>query len=376
MGISAFLTAPMAKEPEKLELRLVEEDTKPDKSYIRLGEDAVEVMEDLPPVRLETVVSSGMNAAGRDELKKRSNEPDLRSLIEMDIPAPSEPWETKQAEGPGFPWGWVALIACIFGAAIIWSLVNVNSAEQQRKDFNQDALAILEKDNQEEIEAIEMIDTLDGVVRDFFDARSVDEMLRFVRHPERVRPLMENYYGKEAPEPRRVMQVNSLKPITIDKRRGDFWMVSCDLNNQLRVDLLLEALSAKEAKVDWETFACYQPMAWNEFARTRPGGYSGDFRVSVQRDNFHSHEFADSETYDCYRLTAMDSEETLYGYVRRKTALASRMAELTEGMDGSPVPMILRLHLQEGLDSPRGLHVLELVNPRWVFVEDPGIKEP
>jgi len=375
MGISAFLAPPMAKEPEKVELRLVEEDTKPDTSYVRLGKDAVEVVEDLPPVRLETVVSPGRQAAGRDEIKKRSKEPDLRSLIEMDIPAPSEPWETKQAEGPGFPWGWVALIACLFGAAIIWSLVNVNSAEEQRKDFNQDALAILEKDKQEEIEAIELIDTLDQVVRDFFDARSVDEMLRFVRHPERVRPLMENYYGEKAPQPRRVLQVNSLEPLTIEKR-GDFWMVSCDLNNQVRVALLLEVFSAKEAKVDWETFACYQPMAWDEFARTRPGGFTGDFRVYVQRDNFHSHEFADSQVYDCYRLTALDSEQTLYGYVRRKTALASRMAELTEGMQASPLTMILRLHLPEGLASTRGVHVLELVNPRWMFVEDPGIKEP
>lgn len=375
MGISAFLAPPMAKEPEKVELRLLEEDTKPDTSYVRLGKDAVEVVEDLPPVRLETVVSQGRHAAGREEIKKRSKEPDLRSLIEMDTPAPSEPWETKQAEGQGFPWGWVALIACFFGAAIIWSLVNVNSAEEQRKDLNQDSLAILEKDNHEEIEAIELIDTLDGVVRDFFDARSVDEMLRFVRHPERVRPLMENYYGEEAPEPRRVLQVNSLEPLTIGKR-ADFWMVSCDLNNQVRVPLLLEVFSGKEAKVDWETFVCYQPMAWDEFARTRPAGYTGDFRVYVQKDNFHSHEFADSEYYDCYRLTALDSEQALYGYVKRETALASRMAELTAVETGSPLAMILRLHLPEGLHSTRGVYVLELVSPRWMFVEDPGIKEP
>lgn len=360
-----------------MELRLVDEDTRPDTTYIRLGKDAVEVVEDLPPVRLGTDASTGKtDAAGRDELKTRSNEPDVRSLIEMDIlPTTSEPWETKSAEAPRLLWGWVAVIACLFGGAIIWSLVNVNRAEEQLNVSSQGALAILEKDKQEEFEAITMIDTLDRTVRDFFDARSVDEMLRFVRHPERVRPLMERYYADKAPQPKRVLELLSMEPFTIDKR-ANFWMVSCDLKDQERTHMLLEALSDKEAKVDWETFVCYQPMAWDEFARTRPGDYTGDFRVYVQKDNFHSHEFADSEVYDCYRLTALNSEETLYGYVERESALASRMAELTANRPDSPLPLMLRLHLPDGLDSTRGLHVRELVNPRWLFVEDPGIKEP
>lgn len=366
----------MAKEPEKVELRLVDEDTSPDTSYVRLGKNAVEIVVDLPPVRLGAAISPGRPvAAARMELKTRSNEPDVRSLIDMDIPSLSDPWEKKATEGRKFQWGWVTVIACLFGAAIIWSLVNVNRGEEQRKDSNQDALAILEKDKLEEIEAIALIDTLDRVVRDFFDARSVDEMLRFVRHPERVRPLMEKYYGDKAPEPKRVLEVLSLEPFTIDKR-ANFWMVSCELKDQVQSHVLLEAFSEKDAKVDWETFVCHQPMAWDEFARMRPGDYTGDFRVYAQKDNFHSHEFADSDVYDCYRLTALNSEETLYGYVERNSALASQMAELTADRPSSPLPLILRLHLPDGLNSSRGLHVRELVSPRWLFVENPEIKKP
>jgi len=376
MGISALLSPPMANETENVELRLVSEDTGPDPGYVRLVKDLPQEAEDLPPVRLEAPsLAVRLDAKGRDEIKLRSNEPDMRSLVETAVPTPVDPWESQSAEGRAVPWGWVVLVACLFGAAITWSLVNVNSGEEKRKDFVQDALAILEKDNQEEMEATALVETLESVATGFFGSRSVEEMLRYVRHPERVRPLMERYYGEQAPEPKRVLDVVSMEPFTIEKR-ANFWMVSCELKGQPQTNMLLESLSAKEARVDWETLVCYQPMEWDRFAKTRPGGYAGDFRVYVESDFFHSHEFADADTFDCYRLTALNGEETLYGYVLRGSSLAPRMAELTAGKSGSRLPMILRLHLPDGLDSPRGVVVREIVSPRWLFVDDPGIKQP
>lgn len=225
MGISAFLVLPMAKENDKVELRLVEEDAESDMGYARLG-----------------------------------------------------------------------------------------------------------KDKEEKMDAELLVAALEGTVRDFFGSGSVEEMLRHVRHPERVAPLMERHYAGKAPVPTRVVDMLSLVPVTIDKK-ATFWMASCDLEESQRMQLALEVYPDQQVKVD-------------------------------------------SDTHDCYQLTALHGEEALFGYVIRDSALASRIAELVAGRNGLSLPVILRLHLPNGLDSPRGVVIRELVCPRWLFVEDPGITEP
>jgi hypothetical protein len=375
MGISALLSLPMAKEKEKAKLRPVDEEAEARKRYVRLGKDVAEELEDLPPVRVgPAYFEARLNPVARDEMKIRQSDPDVSSLIEREIPVTDEPWEGPPAEATGFPWGWVAVVASVFGGAIIWSLLSVTGAEEQRKDLTKETLTLMEREEREEMEAAALIGTLERVAREFLDSRSVEEMSGYVRHSGRVAPLMERYYAERGLSPLRVVNVLSLDPLTIE-RRANFWMVSCELRGGKTTQMLLEAVSETEAKVDWETFVCYQPMDWDVFTKKRPGGYTGDFRVYAEVDHFHSHEFVDSEKYDCYRLTVLGGLEALYGYVSKSSSHAPQIAELVAASGGRPVPMILSLHLPEGLDSPRGVIVERLVNPRWLYVENPGSRE-
>ena len=377
MGISAFLSLPMAKEREKAELRPVDEQAEAEarKRYVRLGRDAVEELEELPPVRVGPApLEARLHPAARDEMKIRQSDPGVGSLIESEIPVVKDPWEEPPAEGSGFAWGWVALVASFFGGAILWSLLSVKGAEGQRKDLSKDAQTIIEMEGREEMEAVAMVATLEKVARAFLDSRSVEEMLGYVRHPDRLAPIMESYYAGAAPSPARVINVFSMDQLTIGQR-ASFWMVFCELADGNTTQMLLETFSEKEAKVDWETFVCYQPMGWDVFVKERPDGYSGVFRVYAEADHYHTHEFADSEQYDCYRLTALGGMETLYGYVKRGAAHAPQIAELVAASGGRPVPLMLDLHLPEGLDSPRGVVVDGLVNPRWLYLDNPAIME-
>ena len=69
-----------------------------------------------------------------------------------------------------------------------------------------------------------------------------------------------------------------------------------------------------------------------------------DFRVYVEADNFYSHEFADSDQWMSFRLTALDSEETLFGYARPDSAEARRLlrqlmrTERRQGARPDPAP--------------------------------------
>jgi hypothetical protein len=376
MGISAFLSPPMAKEKDKVELRPVDEDAGAKLRFVRLHRDAAEEVEELPPVKVGIVPASArLEAASKDELKIRSNEPDVGSLIERDLPVAEEPWDHQAVSEATFPWGWVAVVACIFTGAISWSLLNVNQGEERRRSLAEESLTARERDKAEEIDAETLIGSLEKAVRGFFDARSMEEMLIHVRHPDRVARLMERHYADGFPQAVRVLSIAGMDPLTID-RHASFWMVVCELEGGSVSQLLVEAVSETETKVDWETYVCYQAMAWDEFASTRPGGYTGDFRVYAEKDHFYSHEFSDSAAFESYRLTALNGEAVLFGYVPQGAEFARRMSELIDGQNGAPAPLILRLHVPQGVASPSGVVIRELVNPRWVFLESDAKGEP
>jgi hypothetical protein len=172
-----------------------------------------------------------------------------------------------------------------------------------------------------------------------------------------------------------VERVVGIDPLTIGNL-ATFWMVSCELEGAGRKQILVEARSKEDAKVDWETFVCYQPMPWDDFATSRPEDYTGDFRVYIERDHFFSNEFSDADVYACFRLTALDSEETLFGYANRTGQIAQQLAELIDRNRGAPAPVILRLNVPKGVESRRGLVIQRLISPRWMFVENPDKDEP
>jgi hypothetical protein len=112
-------------------------------------------------------------------------------------------------------------------------------------------------------------------------------------------------------------------------------------------------------------------MPWDEFALKRPAGTSLDFRVYVERDMFFSHEFADSRRWLCFRLTALDSEETLFGYAAADSGEARKMLDLLEENGGRKSSMILRLAIPEGLQSRRGVVIEKVINSRWIYLDPP-----
>ncbi len=364
----------MAKEKDRIELKQVDEEAEKVNRFVRLHSDAVEEVEDLPPVRVgEKDTPEARRDATREGFKRRSNEPDVGSLIEGEEIQAEDQWDA--AGGRNMPWGWIALLGCIFAGGILWSLLEVNRAKDRRGMLVEEAESVLEKEHREEMDAEQTVGVIETAVQNFFDSRSVEEMLRYVRHPLRMVPLMEKEYRENPPIPLRFEKVLSMDPLTIDNH-ASFWMVSCELEGAQVRQVLVEVVSLNEAKVDWETYVYHQAMDWDEFAKSRPGGFTGDFRVYAEPDNYYSYEFADSDAFVSFRLTALNSEDVLYGYVDRGGEIAKRMARVFARNGGGVTPMILRLHLPEGITSKRGVVVKDMICPRWLFVENPEEDNP
>lgn len=382
MGISAFLLGGMAKDKAKdqgkegVKLKPVAEDGGEDLRRIRLYEGKVEEYEVLPVVRVgqSPVLNEEGEPVTREDMRTRSQEPDLGTLIDgelgLELEDLEDGWELRRGGWMAVPWGWMALVVVAFATGIIWSLVQVKQSVGTRILVEKAAVARLEEEKRSVMDAKVTLVTIERVVGDFFKARSVEELVKWVRDAERVGPLMEGYYAGGLPEPRGVVEVLSLNPLTI-RKHANFWLVACLLDDGSDVQVLVEVYSEDEAGVDWESYVAYQPIPWDEFVGRREGGYEGNFRVYGEEDYFFNDEFSDSEKLMCLRLTARGSEEVLYGYFEREGEVGRRIRELVDGRD-LPSPMMLRLYVPENLRSPRGVVIRELLAPGWVLLDDGG----
>ena len=105
-------------------------------------------------------------------------------------------------------------------------------------------------------------------------------------------------------------------------------MATVELANDETHNLIIEILESGEPRIDWETLVCYQPMKWDDFAtrtpRPAPRWISG---FTSSRTTFTATNSRIPTHWMCFRLTALDSEETLFGYAQAGSAEAADLLE-------------------------------------------------
>lgn len=370
----------MARDDKPLRLMPVDEDVVREPTpVVRLDNRETESRpRDPKPVRLgpspdEAGVNRRLSIPDKEEIELRTHQPGIDVLIEAETAAaenPEEKWGEETIRKNPVPWGWFVLIGLVIVGAVVWSLTRVEKAEVQAKQIRVETRSTLVDEENEEREASQLIDRIEKTMRNYFITTSVDSLARLIRHPERVTPLMRHYYGTRPIPANPLKSIKILQPLTLENR-GDYWMASVALTNGKPQSLIIEIDESGNPKVDWETFVCYQPMKWDDFVSQRPAGTSMDFRVYVERDNFYSHEFSDSNQWISFRLTALDSVETLFGYIRTDNPEAAGLVNLLAQNGDRKTTLILRLSIPEGLQSRRGVVIEKLLSPRWLYVDSP-----
>jgi hypothetical protein len=374
MDFYAFLGLRMQKNNDRPKLRTVDESP----------EELIVLLDGRPTVEAgkfwghEEIVR--LEAKDRGDLKFRTHEPKFEEWVEQESVAFEDAWNTEKVkqDSPHATHRYRFFrisTGLILLSAIGWLVWDIF----QQKDSKLSKLVApkisQEGEDQSGREAMRTISTIEEVVRQFYRSSSVEEMLKHVRHAERVRLLMEEYYSKNPMKASSEVALTvDMNPLTIEKRAG-FWVVLITLDSGLDGKLVVEVNTPRDAKVDWETFVCWQPMEWDRFVKDRPEGYRGDFRVFVERDQFYNYEFADSEKYQAYRITALNSQEVMFGYAPRNGEIYQVIDQLLTRNNNQKVPMLLRLHLKEGLKSKSGVVIDGIVAKQWLLVESPEVKK-
>lgn len=367
----------MARDERRFELRPVDEEAEKHRIIARIGRMGLMRPKE-KPIRLhvpliETKRNQRLANRSSDDYEPRDRQPGIEALIEVNIGTPNqleENWGTQSASQRPIPFGWFILVGLLLSGGVIWSLTRVTESDDKVHEIRIAAENVLIDDEREDQEAVRLIDAIQMTTRQFFRATTIDSLLKFVRQPDRVRPLMEIHYASHPVAMHRLREFRMLQPLTLDNH-GNYWMASVELDNREKRNLLLEILPSGEARIDWEMLVCYQPMKWDDFATKKPREVSMDFRVYVQQDHFFSHEFADSNRWNSFRLTALDSDETLFGYVQSGSALSQEIIAQLQRNPRHRASMILRLVIPEGIQSHSGVVVKKLMSPRWLYMDPP-----
>lgn len=332
--------------------------------------EKIERLASPPPPVSEPELPQRLEASGRGPISGRSQEPGLEQILpESDVAGVSDdPWEQK-TQAPIVPWGWFVLVGLILAGAIGWSLWQLSAGEQKVDATYTQATEELEKDALETKQAEEFVGRVEETLRGYFNADSIDELAKWVRHPKRVRPLMESWYATHSLQRDPMVKMTEFVQLPFDDR-GFFWRARVRTASGRAQEVYLEEQSDGSVKIGWETLVGYQPMPWDDYVRNRPTG-SLDFRLTVQPDTFYSHEFADSSRWVCYRLTAPQSEEVAFGYVERTHPVAAFLENYFRRLEGKRAQLILRLNTPSGLNSSRGVVIEDVLSIRWLYFQNP-----
>ncbi len=358
------------EQPGEPRIRVIEEERSVSE-VVRLGEPGGVVRLGGPP-RPVAAAPRRLEIVEQPTYEVRSQEPGVEEILDPGDGEGGVPMEERWGGGgrrrPAVPWGWFVVAGALFAGLVGWSLQQL----ARNRGAVAAAAAQVEQVQQDELyrtaEAERLYQRLRSRVEGYLAADSVDALAGHVRQPERVVPLMREWYASRPLRAAQLERLLAFQPLTIERR--PFWVVRVEVAGGSARSLLVEQTEDDDGLVDWETDVCYQPMPWEEFISRRPAGGFG-FRVNAVADSFYAHEFADERQYRCFRLTVRGSEQHLFGYVRRGSRQEAEMLQATGG-GPRPAPMLLELMFVPDSAALRSVMVFEVVSPRWCMVERAG----
>ena len=204
----------------------------------------------------------------------------------------------------------------------------------------------------------------EATLGNFFGANKKELLIAYVRNPERVKPLMLDYYSREPFEKHEFLGLKS--DLQAAESIGpDFYAAEADIGGPRSQTMILED-TPKGFRVDWEYYVQYNPMNWSTFLKEAPAP-AMDFRVYANIAPDYRHPFTDESRYLGVNLMTLNDTSEIMGYAERNSELGKRLEEFLK--DKHEELCILRLQFPSG-PNPNTVYIRELVNPHWIITDE------
>jgi hypothetical protein len=270
------------------------------------------------------------------------------------------------------PIGWFVLAGMIVCGLSGWALFNVFKAQSEIEEFSEEKQEILINHEKEDQEVKETLNLMEQCARGYFAADSIQSMLPYVRHPERVQPLMEHYYQTHDFNPGTFQQFKRIRSMGMESLSFVYGKVN--LKDGRSRKAIIEQLPNGTFRVDWESDVCYQPIEWDTYITKHPTE-PVDMRVYVEPDNFFAYEFRDESRFNCFKLTTRGSDEHLFAYTEKNSRadldIQKILSKNAEYGGNHKTPMILRLRFPKNTQSKRSVWIDAVLAPRWIYAKPP-----
>jgi hypothetical protein len=198
----------------------------------------------------------------------------------------------------------------------------------------------------------------------FLAAKSPAELLPHVRDSERVKPMIEDYYGRHPFAMPQLYKVEGAEEGMVNLKA--FWVVDAAMKEGGNKRFVMQD-TERGFIVDWGMFVRYNPIDWEDYADQRPLE-AKVFRVFASRDFKIGYAFPEAAGWLCVRLRTQGSERELYGYVLAGSETALALEEVLD----SDWENHCMLELQFPADPKGGddqLHIRALVSDGWLRID-------
>lgn len=203
------------------------------------------------------------------------------------------------------------------------------------------------------------------VVSEFCNAPTHRELMSVIRDPERVGPIIRDYYtsGGHTWVAIPVSQVPDPSAFETDKNWTAFKLPLPDFRSR---SMAVEE-TAKGFKVDWESFVAYSEMPWDKLRESKPRT-PVLLRAIVRRSGYYNFDFPSEDTHRCFQIYDEARENVIYGYIRRGSDVEKKMEEIM--LNTIDVHAIFKVAYPEKSTANNQVNITEIVAKGWILGKD------
>lgn len=226
----------------------------------------------------------------------------------------------------------------------------------------------------EELPEVEYGEEATRVVRAFLAADGWEAKSRYVRDPERVKPLMWDYYERQGHD----AGSSAYSAMTYsDVQTHSFGFateVSLEIDNKPARGFSVEH-GPTGPKIEWESQVIYNPIPWEEFVSGESKG-AAVFRVAARRASYFNFGFNDSAKYICVEFGLPQHQGlSTFGYVLAESPEGRRVQEaLALVPPGEWLPLMLELERPADKHSPDQVVIKRFARSGWRIDDPPPVR--
>lgn len=198
----------------------------------------------------------------------------------------------------------------------------------------------------------------------YYGADTAEGRLVACRDPERVGPLMKEYYSRK---PLSSGTCESVKLDGYEDVSGRTILRGTAMMSGNRRNLIVFEKTPTGLLVDWEYMVNYNPMPWDAYIADKPQN-SLDFRVLATASLDYVAPFDNAETFLAVELRCLKTESTLLGYVARDSESGRNLKRILQ--NELDLPIILRLRFpSQGAPEGNAVVIELIVSESWIIVD-------